>query len=271
MKQLTGRVAVVTGAGSGIGRSTALELARRGCHLALVDLRDGPLADTQGHAEALGAKVSIHAADVSDGERMSALPDEVVAHHGAVHILVNNAGVVSMGPFEDEPIENLRWIVDINVLGVLHGCHYFLPKLREVDEAHIVNVSSMAAFVGIPQNATYSLTKGAVRSFTEALRGELAGTAIGVSALFPGATGTNIMDNARGTHAARMAEFGKKPIAARLRRPPEAAARQIARAIEHNRARVLLGPDARMLDLTARLLPGRSALIGRALNALANR
>lgn len=271
MKQLSGRVAVVTGAGSGIGRATALELARRGCHLALVDLREASLVDTRAEVDALGAKVSTHALDVADATRMAQLPEEVVAHHGAVHILVNNAGVVSMGPFADEPLENLRWIVDINILGVLHGCHFFLPLLQQADEGHIVNVSSMAAFVGIPQNVTYSLTKGAIRSFTEALRGELAGTTIGVSALFPGATGTNIMDHARGTHAERMATFGKKPIAKRLRRPPEAAARQIVRAIEHNRARVLLGPDARLLDITARVLPGRSALIGRALNALANR
>ena len=120
------------------------------------------------------------------------------------------------------------------------------------DEAHIVNVSSMAAFAGIPQNAAYSLTKGAVRSFTEALRAELVGTNVGVSTLFPGAVGTDIMDRARGAQAERLAAFGKTRIAPYLRRPPEAAARQIVRAIEHDKARVLLGPDARALDVVAR-------------------
>ena len=199
---------------------------------------------------------------------MAELPDEVLEAHSACHILVNNAGVLSVGQFADENLDNLRWIVDINVFGMLHGCHYFLPLLRQADEAHIVNVSSMAAFAGIPQNASYSLTKGAVRSFTEALRGELIGTNVGVSTLFPGAVGTDIMDRARGAQAERLAAFGRTRIAPLLRRPPEAAARQIVRAIEHDRARVLLGPDARSLDVFARILPGRTGLVGRALNKI---
>jgi len=120
--------------------------------------------------------------------------------------------------------------------------------------------------VGIPQNAAYSLTKGAIRSFTEALRGELIGSPVGVSALFPGAVGTDIMDRARGAQAERLAKFGKTRIAPYLRRPPEAAARQILRAIEGNKPRVLLGPDSRAIDVVSRILPGRSGLIGRALD-----
>lgn len=266
MKRLDGRVAVVTGAGSGIGRCTALELASRGCSLALIDLREDGVDTTQQAIDDLGAKATVHLADVSDADRMAQLPDEVVAQHGACHILINNAGVLTVGPFADDTLENLRWIIGINIFGVVHGCHYFLPLLKEADEAHIVNVSSMAAFVGVPQNVAYSLTKGAIRSFTEALRGELVATTIGVSTLFPGATGTDIMDHARGAQAERLAKFGKTRIAPYLRRPPEAAARQIVRAIEHDKPRVLLGPDARAIDIVSRILPGRSSLIGRALD-----
>ena len=266
MRHLDHRVAVVTGAGSGIGRATAVELAGRGCALALADVDAGGLAATEQAVERHGAKATTHIVDVSDSDDMAELADEVRAHHGTCNILVNNAGVLDVGRFADDTLDDIRWIVGINVFGVIHGCHYVLPLLRGADEAHIVNVSSLAAFAGIPQNAAYSLTKGAVRSFSEALRAELAGTHIGVSVLFPGAVGTNIMERARGAQAARLAAFGRTRIAPYLRRPPEAAARQIVRAIEHDRARVLLGPDARALDLAARILPGRTRLIGRALD-----
>jgi short-subunit dehydrogenase len=266
MRTLEDRVAVVTGAGGGIGRATALALARRGCRLALVDVSADGLDGSQRQVEAAGGKASVHIADVSDPERMAQLPDEVVGQHGACHILVNNAGVLQVGRFTDDQLDDIRWIVGINVFGVIHGCHFFLPVLREADEAHIVNVSSMAAFVGIPQNAVYSLTKGAVRSFTEGLRAELVGSTIGVSALFPGSTDTNIMRGSRGTESARLNSLADKSIVHLFSSSPEAAGRKIVRAIEHDRARVLLGPDARALDLSARILPGRTGLIGRALD-----
>lgn len=266
MRTFHDRVAVVTGAGGGIGRATALALAGRGCVLALVDVNSETLGETQRLVEGRSAKATTHVADVSDEHRMAELADEVVARHGTCHILVNNAGVLSAGRFADDRMEDIHWIVGINVFGVLHGCHSFLPALREADEAHIVNVSSMAAFVGLPQNAVYSLTKGAVRAFTEALRAELVGTSIGVSVLFPGATNTNIMRGSRGTHAERLNHLADKGIAKFFSSSPDAAARKIVRAIEHDTPRVLLGPDARLLDLSARLAPGRAGLVGRALN-----
>ncbi len=268
MRDLNGRVAVITGAASGIGRATALDLADRGCAVALVDLDTDGLATTRQAIDERDAIASTHLADVADPARMAELPDEVTDRHGTCNILVNNAGVLSVGRFADDKLDDINWIVGINIFGVIHGCHYFLPLLHQADEAHIVNVSSMAAFTGIPQNAIYSLTKGAVRSFTEALRAELVGTTVGVSALFPGAVGTDIMDNARGAQAARLAAFGRTRIAPYLRRPPQAAARQIVRAITHDKPRVLLGPDARALDITARILPGRTSLLGRALNLI---
>jgi short-subunit dehydrogenase len=180
-----------------------------------------------------------------------------------VHILVNNAGVTSAGPFEGESPEDLHWIVDVNVWGVVHGCMAFLPVLRTVDEAHIVNLSSMVGLLGFPHNVSYSLTKGAVRGFSEALRGELITSSIGVTTVFPGAIRTNITNSARGTHATQLGEMGRSRFAPLVMQPPSSVAKRIVAAIRRDRARVVVGPDAHLVDLVTRIVPGRSGLIGR--------
>ena len=266
MKRLAGRVAVVTGAGSGIGRATSLALAERGCRLALVDVQAPGAEETRELVEAAGSRASVHLADVSDADRVAELPGEVVEEHGACHILVNNAGVTSAGRFADESLDDVRWIVGINVWGVLNGCHAFLPVLREADEAHIVNLSSMVGLLGLPQNASYSLTKGAVRAFSEALRAELVPTSVGLTTVFPGAINTNIMHGARGAEAERLSTMANNKLAPRLLRPPSAVAAKIVRAIEKDKARVLVGPDAHAVDLLARIAPGRSGFLGRVLD-----
>jgi short-subunit dehydrogenase len=205
----------------------------------------------------------VHVADVRDDQRLAAVAAEVIDEHGGCHILVNNAGVTSAGGFEEESLEDLRWIVDINIWGVVNGCRAFLPALRSAADGHIVNLSSMVGLLGLPHNAAYSLTKGAVRAFSEALRGELVTTNIGVTAVFPGAIRTDITNAARGTHAARLASMGRSRLAPVAMRPPAAVARRIVHAIEHDRARVTVGPDARAVDLLTRLYPGRSGLVGR--------
>jgi NAD(P)-dependent dehydrogenase (short-subunit alcohol dehydrogenase family) len=263
VKRLDGRTAVVTGAGSGIGRATCLALAERGCSLAVVDVRPEAAEATASQVRAIGQRASVHVADVRDAERVAALPDEVVEAHGACHILVNNAGVTSAGSFEHDALDDLRWIVDINVWGVVHGCRAFLPALRRADEAHIVNLSSMVGLLGLPHNAAYSLTKGAVRSFSEALRAELVSTAIGVTVVFPGAIRTDITNTARGSHADLLASMGRSRLAPLAMRPPAAVAKRIVRAIERDRPRVTVGPDARAVDLLTRVYPGRSGLVGR--------
>jgi NAD(P)-dependent dehydrogenase (short-subunit alcohol dehydrogenase family) len=259
---------VVTGAGSGIGRATSVALARRGCSVAVVDVdRDGA-EQTADLVRAAGSRSSVHLVDVRDASRVDELPGEVADALGACHILVNNAGVTAAGTFEDDTLDDLRWIVDINVWGVVHGCRAFLPMLREADEAHIVNMSSMVGLLGLPHNVSYSLTKGAVRAFSEALRAELVTTNVGVTVMFPGAIRTDITNRARGSHAAQLASMGQSRLAPLAMRPPSVVARRIVKAIDHDRARMTVGPDARVVDLLTRAVPGRSGLVGRLTNRL---
>lgn len=261
--ELAGRTAVITGAGSGIGRATAIALADRGCQVALVDISDDALSQT---AAMISRPTSSHVVDVTDETAMADLPAQVVSEHGACHVLVNNAGVTTAGRFEDDDLELVRWVIDINVWGMLYGCKYFLPVLRRQDAGHIVNLSSMVGLLGLPQNAAYSLSKGAVRSFSEALRSELVGSGIGVTSVHPGSIRTNIMASSRGSQSARLAKLGGSRAAALALRPPEAVAAKIVTAIEKNRARTVVGPDAWILDVFSRILPGRSGLVGRLTN-----
>ncbi len=267
MQQLDGRVAVVTGAGSGIGRATSVELARHGCRLALVD-RDPDAAQQTAALLPAGAHASVHQVDVRDADRLAELPDEVVDLHGGVHVLMNNAGVTSAGRFEDESVDDLQWIMDINVWGVVLGCRAFLPHLLRADEAHIVNMSSMVGLLGLPHNVSYSLTKGAVRSFSEALRAELVTTRVGLTVVHPGAVRTNITEGARGSEADRLAQMGRSRLAPLAMRPPETVARKVVRAVQSGRPRLVVGPDAHLVSLWSRLAPGRSGLVGRLTNRL---
>jgi NAD(P)-dependent dehydrogenase (short-subunit alcohol dehydrogenase family) len=266
MRNVDGRTAIVTGAGGGIGRATCLALAERGCVVAAVDVREDAAEETAELVRRVGPEASAHAVDVRDADAMVGLASRVEDRHGGCHILVNNAGVTSAGAFESESLEDLHWIVDINVWGVVHGCRAFLPALRRADEAHIVNLSSMVGLLGLPHNASYSLTKGAVRGFSEALRAELVTTSIGLTVVFPGAINTGITKAARGAEAARLADMGDSRLAPLMLRPPSAVADAIVRGIERDRARVLVGPDAHALNLFVRALPGRSGLIGRLTN-----
>ncbi len=251
MKRIAGRVAVVTGAGSGIGRAICVELAGRGVDIALVDIDENRLSDVRSAVEDLGRKCTAHAVDVSCREQMAGLPGQVIAQHGAVHILVNNAGVSVNLPFADQSVEDLEWITGINYWGVLYGCKFFLPHLQQADEAHIVNMSSSAGFTGMKGQASYSATKFAVRGFSECLYIELARSKVGITCVHPGTVATNILE------AARMEPAHKKKMLKTFRyaTPPETAARIIVRAIERNRFSSVFCVDSRVLHFMKRIAP----------------
>ncbi|HEX6166837.1 MAG TPA: SDR family NAD(P)-dependent oxidoreductase [Acidimicrobiales bacterium] len=258
MKVLQGRVAAITGAGSGIGRSLAVELAGRGTLLALSDIDEVGLAETVALCEGSGVKVTSRRLDVADRQAVHAWADQVVADHGKVNLVVNNAGVALIANVEDTSYDDLEWLMNINFWGVVHGTKAFLPHLKAVGEGHIVNVSSVFGLVSVPSQSAYNAAKFAVRGFTDALRIELEIDPCGVSCttVHPGGIKTNIARTARiHENAADLAgdadlgtQFEKVAMTS-----PDKAARQILAAVQADRRRTLVGPDAKVIDLIARL------------------
>lgn len=255
--QLMGSVAVVTGAAQGIGAALARELGSRGCHLALVDRDAVRLGRTAAAVRLLGVDVSEHALDIADAAAVAALPQHVIAEHGRVGILVNNAGVALMGNVEQLDLDDFEWLFDINFWGVVRTTKAFLPLLRRERQAHIVNISSVFGLISPAGQAPYCASKFAVRGFTDALRHELAGSHIGVSVVHPGGIRTRIAHNSR--RAACFDEAQARQLADKffndVMTSPEAAARRIAKGIEQRAPRILIGPDARVIDWLARLMP----------------
>ena len=259
MEQLRGRVAAITGAGSGIGRALAVELARAGTHLALSDVDEVGLAETVTKAEGFGVKVTSARVDVADREAVERWADEVVADHGQVNLVFNNAGVALGATVEGARYEDLHWLIDINFWGVVHGTKAFLPHLKASGAGHVVNISSVFGLLGIPSQSAYNAAKFAVRGFTDALRMELEIDPCGVSAttVHPGGIKTNIAKNARMddsvTAMADDPEEARRDFERLFMTTPEKAARQIVKAVQRNRRRALIGPDAKAIDLISRL------------------
>jgi butyryl-CoA dehydrogenase len=260
MQQLHGRVAAITGAGSGIGRALAVELARRGAHLALCDVDEIGLADTVNRCEGREVKVTSRLVDVAERAAVFEWADQVVADHGKTNLIVNNAGVAVAAPVDVMSFEDFDWLVQINLYGVVHGTQAFLPHLKAAGEGHVVNLSSVFGLVSIPSQSAYNAAKFGVRGFTDALRIELDIEDCGVSAttVHPGGIKTNIMRNARLDETVRdMA--GERDMVSSFDRlamtTPEKAARVIIAAVQRNKRRVLVGPDAKLFDLLSRL-PG---------------
>jgi short-subunit dehydrogenase len=257
--KLMNKTAVITGAASGIGRAIALSLAKRGCHLALVDLNDAGLVETADMAAAHGVHVSLHRLDVADKDAVAALPGAVMTEHRSVDILVNNAGVSLGGMFEQVSNEDFEWLFEINFWGVLRMTRAFLPMLKASEEARIVNISSIYGIISPPGQAAYSASKFAVRAFSNALRHELemAGSRVGVTVVHPGGVATNIAENARAPKGMSGAEASFHRALAKkfLTMPPEIAGEIIVEAVERNQPRVLVGSDAKFAAFTERLFP----------------
>ena len=251
MKKIEDRIAVVTGAGSGIGRAVSLELARRGADIALVDIDETKLLEVKTAVEAMGRHASLHVVDVSSQQQMAALPEQVIAEHGGVHILINNAGVSVNLPFEQQDVSDLEWISGINYWGVMYCCKYFLPYLQQADEAHIVNMSSLAGLTGMKGQSSYAATKFAVRGLSESLYVELANSSVGITCVHPGAVATNILAAARmdPTHKEKMLKMFH------LAMPPEKAAQLIVKAIQKNRFKLVFCVESRILDYMKRIVP----------------
>ncbi|WP_218920880.1 SDR family NAD(P)-dependent oxidoreductase [Melittangium boletus] len=247
------RTAVVTGAASGIGKALAHRLAAEGCHLALVDINGEALERVRAELAPTGRTVSLHVANVADRSRMLALPEDVLAAHGHVHLLVNNAGVSLAGRFEEVSLEDMDWIFGVNFWGVVHGCKAFLPHLRREPEAHIVNLCSSFGLLGFAGKTGYSATKFAVRGFSESLRAELLGSPVGLTAVYPGAVDTTIVRTGRVVNEAQR-EAEARFITGRAI-PSERVASRIVRGIQRKSARVLVGLDYHLIDWMARLSP----------------
>lgn len=266
MSQFAGRVAAVTGAGSGLGRALAVGLARRGARLALSDVDDAGLAETAGLAGQYGGAVHTARVDVADGDAVHAHAGEVAARFGAVHQVYNNAGIAFSRPvLESEPADYER-VLAVNLWGVIHGTKAFLPHLIASAEGHVVNVSSLNGYMAQGDLSHYCAAKFAVRGFTEALRVEMLATGhrVRVTVVHPGGVRTAIAANALARARASGLEVtpadearARLYEAKLLRMPADRAAEIILRGVERDRPRVLVGSDARIIDLVVRAMPSR--------------
>lgn len=250
MKDVAGKVAAVTGAASGIGRAVAIALAQRGCHLALCDVDEVGLART---ADLCGTAVDVTTSivDVSGRDDVYEWAERVVADHGRVNLIINNAGVNLSHNAETQSMADFTWVMDIDFWGVVHGTQAFLPHLKASGDGHVVNVSSVFGLVSIPSQSAYNAAKFAVRGYTDALRMELEleNAPVSATTIHPGGIKTNIVRNGRAqNHQHTIERFDQVAMTT-----PDKAARQIIKAIERNRRRALIGPDAKVFDVASRL------------------
>jgi short-subunit dehydrogenase len=261
MTAIRGAAAAVTGAASGIGRALALELAARGCDLALADRDEAGLQTVAAQiAKAHARKVTVHRVDVGEPQEIEAFAQAAIAGHPGLNIVINNAGVVLLGQFNEIDQAQMDWLMNINFWGVVHSTRAFLPQLSRQREAHIVNLSSIFGIIAPPGQTAYAAAKFAVRGFSESLRHELqmAASPVRLSVVHPGGVATNIVRNARS--GVGMTDNERRgQVIERFDRvaktTPAAAALRIIKGIEKNAPRILIGNDARYMDLLQRFRP----------------
>ena len=255
MKKLKNKIAVITGAGSGIGRALAIQLDKEGCSLALNDKDEESLGET---ISLLRNKTSLYheAFDVSDRQAFENFATATLDHHGHVDIVINNAGVALGNLTTDETtIEQFEWIFGINVWGVIYGTKLFLPNLMTRSEASIVNISSLFGIMGVGEQAAYCSTKFAVRGFTESLRAEMMDSGVTVSCVHPGGIKTNIARNAKGWKVPDKDRIVEKMENRAFRHTAEKAAKIIINGIKKKKERILIGEETYALDLLVRSQP----------------
>jgi NADP-dependent 3-hydroxy acid dehydrogenase YdfG len=255
MEGFAGKVAAVTGAGSGIGQALAIELARSGAKLAISDVNTEGLAATEERLKAIGAPVKADRLDVTEREAFELYADSVVGHFGKVNQIYNNAGIAFAGDVEVSQFKDIERVMDVDFWGVVNGTKVFLPHLIASGDGHVINVSSIFGLFSVPGQAAYNAAKFAVRGFTEALRQEMAvaGHPVKVTTVHPGGIKTGIVRNmtaAEGIDLNELAQTFDKKLASTS---PQKAARIILDGVRKNKARVLVGPDAKALDLIVRV------------------
>ena len=262
MKSFANKVAAITGASSGMGRSLAIKLAQRNCEVAISDVNGAGLAETAELAGKFGVKVTSKRVDVGDKDEVLTWAEDVVRDHGKCNLIFNNAGVGLGSTVEGASFEESEWIVQINFWGVVYGTKAFLPHLRASGEGHVVNTSSLFGLMAFPGNSAYNATKFAVRGYTECLRMELEMMKAPVSAscVHPGGIKTNIARASRVNRS--VMDLGVKDLdPAKFERlfrvTADDAAEVILRGVQKNERRILVGTDARAYDLVQRLLPSR--------------
>lgn len=261
MKNFKHKVAAITGAGSGIGQQLAVLLAQQGCHLSLSDINEQALLQTVELLKNHNVKITTEQVDVANREAMQAWAANTVHDHGSVNMIFNNAGVALGSTVEGASYEELEWIMNINFWGVVYGTKAFLPLIKQAGEGHIINVSSVFGLTAQPTQSAYNATKFAVRGFTESLRQELDLENTGVSALcvHPGGVRTNIANAAKMNDSLKTLGISTEASTASfnkfLRCSSEDAAQQILQAVQKNKRRLLIGRDAKIIDLIQRILP----------------
>jgi len=246
IKDFRGKVVVVTGAGSGIGRATALAFAREGADLVIADVNGDRLAIVSAEIEAAGARVMSMKVDVSKRSEVDELAGTVIAERSRVDIVMNNAGVAIGGPFVETPIEEFEWIFSVNFWGVLYGIKAFLPHMMARKYGHIVNTSSLAGLCAMPGLSAYSSTKFAVAGLSEALRAELKEHGIGVTTVCPGVIDTRVVADGR-MHLDESSRANRSAVVEFYRRfgwPPERVAKAVLNAVRMDRSVVPVGPEA---------------------------
>lgn len=250
------KVIIVTGAGCGIGRELVLNLLCKGARVAAVDINRDALEKTITQAGEKRNKLSTHIVNLTEREAVEALPDQVIAHHGAVDGIINNAGIIQ--PFvyvNDLDMDKIKLVMDINFYGTLYMTKTFLPYLLKRPVGHITNISSMGGFLPVPGQSIYGASKAAVKLMTEGLQAELKDTNVKVTVVFPGGVGTDIMRNS-GVEGSTNANASEQDISKLL--TPKEAAEIIVNGMETDQYRVLAGKDSKLMDKLYRLSPKRA-------------